>query len=225
MQIRILASEATDVRPLQALAARHGVACTVEILGMGSEAERRQFRELKARHDWQHLPMVFVGEAFVGGEPELAARLAAEGTAGERIGVASRWLGYGGLAPFIVLGLATLAGAAPFGISPRLWLTGYAATILSFVGAVHWGLVVARPEWPAGPARLAASVVPALVAWLALILGGAGGLWLFVAGFVGWYAWERYDAWHRYPDWYRALRTALTVAVSVTLATVAAFGN
>ena len=65
-------------------------------------------------------------------------------------------------------------------------------------------------------------MLPALVAWVALALPQRAGLWLFVAGFLGWYAWERVTAWQRFPGWYRTLRTALTTGVSATLAAVAA---
>ena len=51
MEVRVLASSATDVRGVQALAAAHGLPCTVEVLGMGSEAERSHYRKLKAQHD------------------------------------------------------------------------------------------------------------------------------------------------------------------------------
>ena len=133
----------------------------------------------------------------------------------------ARALGYGGLLPFVALAVAVFAGARPLGIDPLPWLAGYAATILSFVGAVHWGMVVGAPELPARGRYLAASVVPALVAWVAIGLPAVAGLWLFVAGFLGWYGWERGTAWQHYPGWYRQLRTALTATVSLTLAAVA----
>lgn len=137
----------------------------------------------------------------------------------------ARALGYGGLLPFLALAAAALTGLQPLGISPLPLLAGYAATILSFVGAVHWGVAVGQPELPGRGAWLVASVVPALVAWVALALEPAPGLWLFVAGFVAWYAWERRAAWSLYPAWYRELRTALTTGVSLTLAAVALWAH
>jgi len=95
------------------------------------------------------------------------------------------WLGYGGLLPFI--GLA-IAGVVDPLHSPRYAqaLMGYGAVILSFVGALHWGFAMT-----AGAARAQAhrrafvwSVMPALMAWAAIVLQGAGGVLILVAGFL-----------------------------------------
>lgn len=77
--------------------------------------------------------------------------------------------GLGGLVPF--LGLAGLALLGPPSSRPDTLLTlaHYGATILSFVGALHWGYAVrddARGATAWG--RYGWSVVPALVAWLSL---------------------------------------------------------
>ena len=221
MEVRVLASTATDVRGVQALAAAHGLPCTVEILGMGSEAERSHYRELKAQHDWQNLPMVFLDDRFVGGEPELAAALGGRNAGEAAAASVARVLGYGGLLPFFTLALATVLGWDVWTLETRGWLTAYAATILSFVGAVHWGVAVGQPALPARRTWLAASVLPALVAWIALGLPAPIDLWVFVAAFVSWYAWERSVAWDVFPGWYQQLRTALTGGVALTLAAVA----
>lgn len=79
-------------------------------------------------------------------------------------------LGYGGLLPFVVgcLGLWLM----PSGHA--LWQTvllGYAAIILSFVGALHWGFAMHADDTAA--TRLYSwSVVPALLGWVALLLPG-----------------------------------------------------
>ncbi|MEJ2329056.1 MAG: DUF3429 domain-containing protein [Gammaproteobacteria bacterium] len=52
-------------------------------------------------------------------------------------------LGFGGVIPFLVLFLALLPGLSPGFASSQditLWLLAYAAIILSFIGAVHWGV-------------------------------------------------------------------------------------
>ncbi|MEO1596791.1 MAG: DUF3429 domain-containing protein [Pseudomonadota bacterium] len=217
----MLASTATDVRGVQALAAAHGLPCRVEILGMGSEAERSHYRALKAEHDWQNLPMVFLDGRFIGGEPELADTLGGRNAGEPQAAAVARVLGYGGLLPFFALALATLLGLDVAGIDTRSWLAAYAATILSFVGAVHWGVALVQSALPARRTCLAASVVPALVAWVALGLPAPVDLWVFVAAFVGWYAWERVATWDVFPRWYRQLRTALTTGVALPLAAIA----
>jgi hypothetical protein len=92
----------------------------------------------------------------------------------------ARLLGPAGLIPF-----AGLAGAAWLGWPPALpALAAYGATILAFLGAVHWGLALRAPEaerradWP----RLGLGVVPALVAWVALLLPLPVGLLVLAAG-------------------------------------------
>jgi hypothetical protein len=87
-------------------------------------------------------------------------------------------LGLMGLLPFFAF--ATLAwlpedavvghvGAAQ--LAQRA-LVAYAAVILSFLGAVHWGVVLAAPTTTPQLARsfLMWGVVPALLGWLALLM-------------------------------------------------------
>ena len=57
--------------------------------------------------------------------------------------------------------------------------------ILSFLGAVHWGLALASPEAPARAPRLILGVLPALIAWVALLLESGLALLLLGAGLLG----------------------------------------
>jgi Protein of unknown function (DUF3429) len=92
----------------------------------------------------------------------------------------ARRLGIGGLMPFVGLA-ASLWLARPEDVPlAAMSLLGYGATITSFLGAIHWGLVMRD-----GPAQSVASllwgVVPSLLGWVALMLGGAPGLMLIAA--------------------------------------------
>lgn len=215
MMIRVYVSSATDSRPIETLLARYRLSCTIEPLPMGSAEQRARFAELKSAHDWSQLPMVFVDDAFIGGEPELRRHLAEHAAdPAARLAFA---LGIGGLIPFVALGVVLLAGLDISPLTPMTLLLGYAATILSFVGAVHWGMALAAPNRRERPMLLAGSVVPALIAWLALALPAGYDLALFIAGFAGWYAWERLRTWPLYPSWYRSLRSVLTATVCAVL--------
>ena len=92
----------------------------------------------------------------------------------------ARRLGFGGLIPF--MGLAAALWVVPPGDWPlaRLSLLGYGVTISSFLGAIHWGLVMRE-----GPVQNAPSllwgVVPSLLGWVALMLGPVPGLLLIAA--------------------------------------------
>jgi hypothetical protein len=91
-------------------------------------------------------------------------------------------LGTLGLLPFCVLAaLAWLPDGASIGaiaIAPlaRLLLVAYAAVVLSFLGAVHWGLALAAADTPPRLARqsLLWGVVPSLLGWLALLMMAVG---------------------------------------------------
>ena len=127
-------------------------------------------------------------------------------------------LGVAGLIPF----LAGIAGVWALGYPAyilALNLTmAYAAVILAFLGAVHWGLALAQGaagNWR----RLAPSVLPALAGWFALILPNAFGLLLLAVGFAAVFLVDRTAvAAGRAPGWYKALRKPLTLVVLASLA-------
>ena len=102
----------------------------------------------------------------------------------------ARRLGFGGLIPFV--GLAVALWLAPSGGWPLagMSLLGYGATISSFLGAIHWGLVMRE-----GPAQLVPSllwgVVSSLLGWVALLLGHAAGLLLIAALLWAWFVVDR----------------------------------
>ena len=78
-------------------------------------------------------------------------------------------LGYAGLCPFVLLtGLMWLVNGEQLAFV-SIALTGYTATIVSFLGGVHWGIAFMK-----GPAasryHFIWGVVPSLVAWLALMM-------------------------------------------------------
>lgn len=133
---------------------------------------------------------------------------------------AAKLLSYLGLIPFIVG--AVMAWAT--GGETRGWALGavmvYAAVILSFIGAVHWGRIVTDPpSEPAAPTWLAWGVVPSLLGWVAVLLPLAVGLPLMIAGFVAAWAVDRWaGAVGILPGWYGTMRTWLSVIVSLALA-------
>lgn len=134
------------------------------------------------------------------------------------------WLGAGGLIPFVVLtgGL----WVTPPEYHPTLldWLRTYAAVILSFIGAVHWGIAMAHREMtePDRAVVMGWSVVPSLVAWVGLLMPPRTGLALTAAMFVVHFTMDRQLA-TRFvlPGWYLRLRGGLTVVVVTCLAMVA----
>ena len=130
-------------------------------------------------------------------------------------------LGYGGLVPFVACALASLALPEPEWrqVAGRV-LLGYGAVILSFLGGVHWGLVLAgRPAKSGG--MLAVGVLPSLAGWATLLMpletaiavqvGGFGGLWLYEHRVLGPGV---------LPTAYIAMRRWLTLVACASLAVV-----
>jgi hypothetical protein len=89
-------------------------------------------------------------------------------------------LGYGGLVPFVGFALAVWLLPPAQQARAAQALLGYSVSILSFLGAIHWGLAMRNPSRPS-PGMLVWGVVPSLVAWLALLLPAPEGLLLVVA--------------------------------------------
>ena len=127
------------------------------------------------------------------------------------------WLGYGGLLPFIAGALAVVTHQGDWALRALL---AYGACILSFLGAVHWGWVLA----PGTAARLPVvrtlvlGVLPSLVGWAALLLPAGTGLGLLICGFAGWYLLEsRVVGFAALGAAYFALRQRLTFGVLACL--------
>lgn len=118
-------------------------------------------------------------------------------------------LGGAGALPFLLLAAATVLAPPPYSFTAELLLTGYGIAILSFMGGVHWGLAMRDGR----AAQYGVSVLAALYAWPALLLGTAGG-WLYLAaGFVlllGFDAWIQRQDWTT--AWYLRLRLPLSLA-------------
>lgn len=131
------------------------------------------------------------------------------------------WLGGLGLLPFTA---ATMVAA----IAPSLQetavalLTAYGAVILSFLGGVLWGLIIARPASDRVGRLLALSIMPSLIAWLALLLPPLIALVMLAVSFACWLFVDRRMANEKIaPVWYPRLRLPLSVTVVACLALAA----
>lgn len=134
-------------------------------------------------------------------------------------------LSYAGLIPFIALTLAIWFAPPVYIPELNLALNGYSAVILSFLGAIHWGLAM-RANAPISPGLLVFSVLPALLAWLLLLIPMDLALLLFAAGFVLVYLVD-YQAvrLNLAPVWYPGLRKPLTLVVVICLLLTAFSSN
>jgi hypothetical protein len=98
-------------------------------------------------------------------------------------------LGYAGLIPFVVFSIGCWIPLPYVTNAPYILIT-YGAVILSFMGAVHWGVAMANKDQQQGKFFIS-SVLPALIAWPALLLAQSLALVILLAGFIGLYTYDR----------------------------------
>ncbi|NQW09578.1 MAG: DUF3429 domain-containing protein [Alphaproteobacteria bacterium] len=130
-------------------------------------------------------------------------------------------LGFAGVLPFV-------AGTVGFWALPQpnwAWLAleaqvFYGCVILSFLGAVHWGAVLAEGSeavaeaWP----RLGWSVTPALVGWMAALMNPAPALVTLMVGLGAAFVIDRRTVtMGGFPEWYGVLRRWLTAIALLSL--------
>lgn len=89
----------------------------------------------------------------------------------------ARRMGYAGLLPFVLLALAIWMADPIYREFSSRALLGYGAVIASFLGAIHWGLVMRDPSQQS-LAMLGWGVGPSLIAWLALMASPVFGLFV-----------------------------------------------
>lgn len=127
-------------------------------------------------------------------------------------------LGFSGLIPFLS---APLLMAATQSFYPELAYAQvvYGACVVSFLGGARWGFAIpagspAQPDWK----NLTNSVVPSLLAWLALLCRDdiAEGALVVIMG-LGLSLHYDLTLLPGYPAWFKAMRTVLTLVATFSL--------
>jgi hypothetical protein len=132
-------------------------------------------------------------------------------------------LGFGGVIPFFVLFLALLPGLTPGFINRQdiaLMLLAYAAIILSFIGAVHWGVALAMDDDQVtnqSSNHYFYGIMPALIAWLVLLLPHNIAFFVMAGLVMLAYGGDALLLFKRLKSDYSILRLYLTAAVSLLL--------
>ncbi|TWW72789.1 transmembrane protein 69-like [Takifugu flavidus] len=128
------------------------------------------------------------------------------------------YLGFSGLIPFLA---APLLMAATQTFHPEVAFAQmvYGASIVSFLGGARWGFAL-PPGSPAGPdwMNLGNSVVPSLLAWLALLCRDniTEGALVVMMG-LGLSLHYDLALLPGYPPWFKAMRTILTLVATFSL--------
>lgn len=135
-----------------------------------------------------------------------------------RLGTAAELLGYLAVAPLLVC----FAAVAALPEYPQRELAqraavAWGAVLLTFSGAVHFGLALAGRA-PAGAARLAAAVLPGVIAAAAVIIGGQRALALLAVGWGAFWLYEHRVIGAALPAAYLSLRRNLSLAACTLLA-------
>jgi Protein of unknown function (DUF3429) len=133
--------------------------------------------------------------------------------------------GAAGLLPVAGLVAAGLLGFEPFGRHPSAVLALYGAVILSFMGAIHWGLAM-RAEPGEATWSYIASVIPALFGWFALaFLPQPVALRLLAFAFALLLLYDlRAARLGIVPAWYPRLRWPLTIVMVPSLLIASTLG-
>lgn len=98
-------------------------------------------------------------------------------------------LAYAGAAPFVTGALLVWLVHDEVLPYAALALSAYAALIASFLGGMHWGLAMRAGDPP--PSAFAWAVLPALLAWPALLMPPGAGLAVLGGLLVGCYLVDR----------------------------------
>jgi hypothetical protein len=127
----------------------------------------------------------------------------------EQFLVRAQWLSYLGLIPFVV-GMALMVVLDDTRLVAEA-VHSYAAIILTFVGAIHWG----RALYNGNTGLMGLSVVPSLIAWCSLLLQSSEGLLLTILAFIAMLFIDR--GLYNEMSWFKRLRTRLSIVVSTSL--------
>ncbi|KAG9001320.1 hypothetical protein FRB90_011646, partial [Tulasnella sp. 427] len=94
----------------------------------------------------------------------------------------------------------------------------YGAVLLSFLGAMHWGMEFAGYGGHKGYRRLALGVAPVVFAWSTLVLDPTMALVVQWVGFTGmWYADQRVTLAGWTPVWYSQYRFYLSILIGTCI--------
>ena len=128
----------------------------------------------------------------------------------------AKLMGFGGLIPFFGCAVLMYAGNTEASIIALFASAIYAAVILSFVGAVHWGLTMREDRstyWYVW------SVIPAIMGWLAVVLLDIkiSLLALAIAFTLAWSVDRQASLQGLIPAWYMQMRHILTAGATISL--------
>ncbi len=126
-----------------------------------------------------------------------------------------------GTLPFVGLTLAIILFGARSGLTLPLTdaLKIYATLVLSFLGGIRWGLVLAEHNSRNSRRTIVAALIAPGIGWASVFLSGPIGFAFLIVAFAGQGAWDNFAAHNgRLPRWFAKSRMILTGISSASLA-------
>ena len=125
-------------------------------------------------------------------------------------------IGLFGLVPFVACTALIYSGLSDISVVALFSNAIYGAVILSFVGAIHWGLAMREDR---SPYWYIWSIIPTLSGWLAIVFLDIriSLLVLSVAFTLAWTVDRHAHKLGLIPNWYMRLRHLLTVGATISL--------
>ncbi len=124
------------------------------------------------------------------------------------------FLGFSGAIPFVFFSIIIFCDLK-FYLDPVSLLRRYSEIILSFLGAVHWGLILTQNNKNAN--RLVWSITPSLIAFFSTFFSNIFGFFVLMTGFFLSFIIDRKYFCIADYEWYLILRLRLTIIVSFSL--------
>ena len=128
----------------------------------------------------------------------------------------AKLIGFGGLVPFAGCAVLMYSDSPSASIVALFANAVYGAVILSFVGAVHWGLTMRGDR---SPYWYIWSVLPAIMGWLAIVMLEIkiSLLALAIAFTLAWSVDRQASLQGLIPAWYMQMRHILTAGATISL--------
>lgn len=216
-KVVVIGTELSDTRRIEQVLQGQFDDIEIERLDLETREDKSTLEAIQRSTGWMNLPMIFINGQMIGGEWELTSQQQLGiNTCGRSTHGFANIIGYCGLIPFV--GLSVFYSMlddprrASFVLSA---LMAYAAIILSFVGAIHWGRSLHEPHMVRSNLLQIISIIPTLMAWVALLMPPQIGLVVLIIGFAILYLFDRLQ--YRELYWMQKIRFNLSMGVIFTL--------
>ena len=216
-KVVVVGSRQSDTRRIEQVLEGQFDDISIQRWNMDQAENKSTLESLQQLTGWFNLPMIYINGEMIGGEWELTTQQQLGiNTCGRSTHGFSNIIGYCGLIPFVGLSvwyaMTTNVQQAGFVLSALL---AYAAIILSFVGAIHWGRSLHEPHMVKSNLLQLISIIPTLLGWVALLVPAQIGLMILIVSFVLIYLFDRIQ--YKELFWMQKIRFNLSMGVIFTL--------